>query len=50
MDYRFQMYFLRGEKRKAFTEVKSHLVAENTLGTGTGAVGFHYSVGTDMLE
>ena len=38
VDYRFQMDFLSREKRKAFTEVKSHLVAEYALGTGSGAI------------
>jgi hypothetical protein len=43
-----QVKFLGGEKRESLTQVISRLVAEHTLGAGTGSVAFHSSVFTDM--
>ena len=38
MDNRFEMQFLGGENRKPYAQVKTHLIAENTLSSGAGPV------------
>ena len=44
IDDGFQMDFLRGQKRKSFTEIVTHLISEYTLSTCAGTVGLHCSV------
>ena len=44
------MHFLGGDQREAIIEVKAHLVAENALGTGAGAVGLEHAMAVDMAQ
>ena len=46
----FQVHLLGGEKGKAIGEIETHLVAENALRAGTGAVFLLCTVGADMSE
>jgi hypothetical protein len=48
MDYGLQVHLLGGEKRKTLAEIKTHLVAEDALRAGTGAVRLHGAVFPDM--
>ena len=50
IDNGLEVHFLGGEEGKAFGEVETHLIAENALRTGSGAVFLHYAVGPDMSE
>ena len=45
-----QVCLLGSNQRKSLTEVETHLVAENTAGTGTGAVAFIGPGIDDMLK
>ena len=48
VDDGFQVDFLGGEEGEALGQVETHLIAENTLGAGAGAVLFHGPVGADV--
>ena len=50
VDDRFQVYFLGGQKRKAFSEVEPHLITKYALRSDTGAVMFYNSVFTYVAE
>ena len=50
MDNRLEMHLLGSEKRKTFAEVETHLIAEDALRSGTGAIRLHCSVFTDMSQ
>ena len=41
----FEVHLLGGDQRKAFTQIKPHLMAENALGAGAGAVGLLHAMG-----
>ena len=44
------MDFLGRHQRKTLAQIKAHLVAENTLGAGAGAIFFFYAVITNMFN
>ena len=50
MEYRFEMNFFSCHQGKALAQIKAHLVAENTLSAGTGAIFFFYAVITNMFN
>lgn len=50
MDYGSQVEFLRRQHGKTLVEVETHLVSENTFGSGTGAVAFDDAFGFDFAE
>jgi hypothetical protein len=45
-----QMNLFGGDQRKAFVEVKAHLVAKNAGGAGAGSVGFEDAMVVDMAH
>jgi hypothetical protein len=44
------MQFFGGDERKALGQIKAHLIAEHTSGTGTCTVGFDYAMFIDMAH
>ena len=46
----FEVHLFGGEEGEAIGQIEAHLVAENALRTGSGAVFLHGPVGTDMSE
>ena len=50
MNNRLEMQFLGGENRKPFSQVKTHLMAEDTLGSGAGAIATKHSSLTHIAK
>ena len=46
----FEVAFLGGDQRKAFGQVKAHLMGKDAIGTGAGAVTFKGAVVTHMAH
>ena len=44
------MQFFGGQQRKAFTQIKTHLVTEHGTRAGTGTVGFVDTIVEDMAH
>ena len=44
------MQLFRGQQRKTFSQIKPHLITENTSGTGAGAIAFVAAFLYYMLE
>ena len=50
MDDGLKVDFFRGEKRKTFIQVKSHLIAKRAERAGTGSITLWRTVGKDVTE
>jgi hypothetical protein len=44
------MNFFGGDQRKAFVQIKTHLVAKHAGGAGAGAVGFEHAMVVHMAH
>jgi hypothetical protein len=49
-DDRLQVHLLRRHQREAFVQVEAHLVAEDALGAGAGAVGLGHAMHGDVAH